>query len=327
MTNPAGHADLTFEVGEVNLDPQAAVAGVTNRSLVKPSNASSAKATSTKALNRPAVKVPPSLLEDGDVLDSWPTVGLDLPWGVGFTGNVWLSDPVDNGDLCSFAGVCTDTEFAPDGTPTGASFETGFGDWAADMAYDAGRGLLWQVAAGGDNGIHGLDPSDGSEQMVINGPWDAIDQRGLAYDPGTDTFYIGGWNEGVLYHVAGPSWPTPGETLDQCNPADPNISGLAWNSSFGLLWEATNSDTDTIYLIDPATCDTLRAIDHPSPGFNGAGLELDVVGNLLTVSQNDGVAYTIESGLPTFSDVAVADGRAGVRHGRTRRAAGPDHLG
>ena len=50
-----------------------------------------------------------------------------------------------------------------------------------------------------------------------------------------DVFYIGGWNEGIVYRVAGPSHPTPGETLSQCSPADGSISGLAWNGSFGML--------------------------------------------------------------------------------------------
>jgi hypothetical protein len=173
------------------------------------------------------------------------------------------------------------------------------------MAFDAGRGLLWQVNVGGDNGLYGIDPSDGSVQQVITGsPWSDNSQRGVAYDPAADVFYVGGWNEGIVYRVAGPSHPTPGETLSQCSPADPNISGLAWNGSFNLLWEATNSETDSIFLIDPGTCETLRALSHPDGGgFSGAGLELDVVGNLWTVGQNSGNAYLIESGLPTFSDV------------------------
>ena len=242
---------------------------------------------------------------EGDVLASWPAVGLDLPWGVGYTGDVWLSDPIDNGDLCSITGICTDTEFTTGGEPTGASFETTFGEWAADMAFDAGRGLLWQVSVGGDNGIYGIDPSDGSIVEVITGdPWSATSQRGLAYDPAADVFYIGGWNEGIVYRVAGPSHPTPGETLNQCNPADPNISGLAWNGSFQMLWAATNSDTDTIFLIDPLTCETVRALPHPDGGgLNGAGIEMDVVGNLWLTGQNSGTVYLVESGLPNFSDI------------------------
>ena len=120
------------------------------------------------------------------------------------------------------------------------------------MAFDRGRNLIWQVNVGGDNGIYGLDPADGTVVQKITGsPWDDTSQRGLAYDPAADVFYIGGWNEGIVYRVAGPSHPTPGETLSQCSPPDPNISGLAWNGSFGLLWEQTNSDTDTIWLDRP----------------------------------------------------------------------------
>ena len=173
------------------------------------------------------------------------------------------------------------------------------------MAYDKARNLIWQVNVGGDNGIYGLDPADGSVVQVITGsPWSDTSQRGLAYDPAADVFYIGGWNEGIVYRVAGPSHTTPGETLSQCSPPDPNISGLAWNGSFGLLWEATNSDTDTIWLIDPVTCEATRGIPHPDGGgFGGAGLELDAVGNLWTVGQNSLNAYLVESGLPTFSDV------------------------
>jgi hypothetical protein len=139
--------------------------------------------------------------------------------------------------------------------------------------------------------------------VITGSPWTSVDQRGLAYDPAADVFYIGGWNEGIIYRVAGPSHPTPGETLNQCQPADPNISGLAWNGSFGMLWEATNSDTDTIYLIDPINCETSMALPHPGGGgFNGAGIELDNAGNIWTVSQSGGEAFLIESGLPIFSD-------------------------
>jgi hypothetical protein len=303
LTNPEGHADLTFEVGEVNLggggDGDGGAAGATARGIT----GIAPNARTTKGGTRPVVTVPTGISAVGDVVASWPTEGLDLPWGVGFDGNVWISDPIDQDDLCSIAGVCTDTQFTPGGTPTGTSIETTFGEWGGDMAYDAGRKLLWQVSVGGDNGIYGLDPSDGTVVQVITGsPWDGNSQRGLAYDPDADVFYVGGWNEGVIYRVAGPSHPTPGETLGECSPPDPAISGLAWNRSFGMLWEATNSETDDIYLLDPVTCEASMAVAHPEPGFNGAGLELDAVGNLWTVSQL-GTAYLVDSGLPLFSDV------------------------
>ncbi len=297
-----GHVDLTFEIGEVNLGG-ATLAGVTGkRQLAKVSNPN---ARSTTGANRPAVTIPRGIQATGEVLESWPTVGLELPWGIAYTGNVWVGDAFDNGDLCSVAGICSTHEFTTSGTPTGESFESPWIEvFGGDMAFDSGRGLIWQVNVGGDNGIYGLDPADGSVEEVITGsPWATISQRGLAYDPATDVFYIGGWNEGIVYRVAGLSHPTPGETLSQCQPADPTISGLAWNGSFGMLWMATNSEFDSIYLIDPETCDASLALAHPSGGGgNGAGIELDAAGNLWTVSQNTGEAFLIESGLPLFSD-------------------------
>ena len=299
--NP-GHIPLTFDIGEVNLG-KATLAGVTgHRSLVQVKDPN---ARTTMGTNRPAVIIPRSIMATGDVIASWPTVGVDLPWGVAYDGNVWFSDPVQNGAPCKAASACTDSQFTPTGTPTGSVITTTFGEWGGDMAFDPARHLIWQVSVGGDNGIYGLDPTDGSVKQVITGsPWSNVSQRGLAYDPVADVFYIGGWNEGIVYRVAGPSHPTPGATLSQCQPADPNISGLAWNGSFGMLWEATNSQTDTIYLIDPATCAASVALPSPGGGFgNAAGIELDAVGNLWMVGQNTGQAFLVESGLPLFSDV------------------------
>ena len=56
---------------------------------------------------------------EGDVLASWPAVGLDLPWGVGYTGDVWLSDPIDNGDAVQHRPVSArTTAFTSGGEPT-----------------------------------------------------------------------------------------------------------------------------------------------------------------------------------------------------------------
>jgi subtilisin family serine protease len=294
LTNTGGHEDLTFTIGEVNLDAGTqAIAGrpTAQRS---PTGVVANYKTARGLTGRMGLSVPASILADGDVLASW-NAGLSLPWGVGYTGDVWLSDPIE----------LLNAQFTTAGDRLNDFPNPTNGEWGGDMAFDPARGLIWQVNVGGDNGIYGFDPSDGSVQEVITGdPWTGTSQRGLAYDPAADVFYIGGWNEGIVYRVAGLSHPTPGETLSQCNPADPNISGLAWNGSFQMLWEATNSDTDTIYLVDPVTCDTVRALPHPDGGgFGGAGIETDVVGNLWLTGQNSGNAYLVESGLPNFSDV------------------------
>jgi subtilisin family serine protease len=294
LSNTGGHEPLTFTIGEVNLDPASgALAGATaGRHL--PVGANPNARTSKGIFGPSTLSVPPAIRSTGDVLASW-NAGMTLPWGVGYSGDVWLSDPID----------LIDAQFTTTGARLSDFPKPSNGDWGADMAFDRGRNLIWQVNVGGDNGIYGIDPSNGSVVQVITGdPWSASSQRGLAYDPAADVFYIGGWNEGIVYRVAGPSHPIPGATLGQCSPADGSISGLAWNGSFGMLWEATNSDTDTIFLLDPTTCETVRALPHPDGGgFGGAGLETDSVGNLWTVGQNSGNAYLIESGLPNFSDV------------------------
>jgi hypothetical protein len=238
----------------------------------------------------------------GDVLRQWPT-NLALGWGVGYTGHVWLSD-VDGG----FCGPsCQNHEFLVDGTPTGAAFATPWaGAWPADMAL-AGANEMCQLDVGGDNGIHCWDTNTGATTRSITGgfPWTAISQRGLAYRPDDDSFYVGGWNEGILYHVAGFSHATPGQVLNQCNAPDFNISGLAWNPAVGQVWEATNSPTDTIIRVDPVTCAAVSSIAHPRPGFNGAGLEMNEDGNLWMIAQDAGpnTAYLVDSGVPAFSDV------------------------
>jgi hypothetical protein len=236
----------------------------------------------------------------GDVLRSW-SPGLTLGWGVGYDGHVWLSD-IDGG----FCGpTCTDNKYNVAGPPILQTITTPWaGAWPGDMAL-AGPNEMCQVNVGGDNGIYCWDTSTGASTRHIAGafPWTGISQRGLAYRPDDDTFYIGGWNEGILYHVAGFSHATPGQVLGQCSPADPNISGLAWNPAVGQVWEATNSPTDTIFRIDPNTCATVSSLNHPNPFFNGAGLEMDESGNLWMIGQSPNTAYLVDSGVPAFADV------------------------
>ena len=231
------------------------------------------------------------------VLRSWSSSNLGWAWGVGYTGNVWLSD----------ASNPHNREFSVDGIYQGRTWATPWSSWGwpADMAYDAGRGRMCQVNSGGDNGIYCWNLDTGKVVGSITGsfPWSMYSQRGLAYRPDDDSFYIGGWNEGVIYHIAGLSAATPGAVLGQCRPSDPMISGLAWNPSFNVLWVATNSYDDTIYQLNPDTCNVLSTLAHPSPYYNGGGLEMDEQGNLWMLSQSGHTVYLVESGVPAFTNV------------------------
>ncbi|MPZ29083.1 MAG: S8 family serine peptidase, partial [Micromonosporaceae bacterium] len=235
----------------------------------------------------------------GDVLASFPATGLALGWGVGFDGDVWLSD-VPNND--------TNTEFTVNGDLTGTSHSTSpwVGTWPGDMAL-LSDGEMCQVNVGGDNGIYCWNTGSGDVTRSITGSfaWTSISQRGLAYRPDDDTFYIGGWNQDTFYHVRGFSHANPGEVLNECvlGPAT-GISGLAWNPTVERLWVANNTPDDEIWLMEPDSCTVEDALPHPDPGFNGAGLHMDDAGNLWMVSQGQNTAYLIESGVPHSSDVS-----------------------
>jgi subtilisin family serine protease len=231
----------------------------------------------------------------GDVLKSWPIGELSAGWGAGYNSSVWVSD----------ASGLANAKYSVDGT-FASKLPTSFGGWPADLAYVPGRKLLCQVTVGGDNAIRCWNPADGSVVSTITGPWSSISQRGLAYRADDDTFYIGGWNQGIIYHVKGLSYSDAGAVIGQCTPAGTAISGLAY-SPRGVLWVATNASTDTITAVNPDTCNAVASVPDPDPAtFSGSGLELDELGNLWVVSQHSGgasQAYLVDSGIPSYSDV------------------------
>ena len=280
----------------------------------------------------------------GDVLKSWVISVPATPFGVGYTGRLWISNVVDP-DI--------DYEFTIDGAPTGQRAAAWVGTWIADMTYLPGPKLLCQVNVGGVNrGIYCWDPATGTVAGSIGVgqtlPWTVdttsnkpVSQRGLAYRAADDTFYIGGWptpsgpTQGVIYHIKGLSYPDKGAVISQCRPPDPNISGLAYNAVFNVLWAATNGENDTIYALDPDTCAIVPTVGlngtgtlpHPDPGFNGAGLEMDENGNLWMVSQGSAKAFLIASGLSastppveSIADVMAKMPNAAFRNLGLRRA-------
>ncbi len=248
----------------------------------------------TWAVNETVGELAPA--DAGQVIRSWTPTGVSTPFGVGFTGNVWISDTTTDRNL----------EFTVDGVPTGRKWSTT--DWSTspnDMAYDPGRDLMCQVNVGGDNGIHCWDPDSGFIVDSITGAfaWTETSQRGLAYRADNDTFYIGGITDEIIYQVKGLSYPDKGAVISQCAPADGEISGLAYNPSFDVVWAATDSPTDTIYQLDPDTCAVLGTLPHPSPSSDAAGLEMDQAGNLWMVDQDPDAIYLVDSGVPAFQDV------------------------
>jgi len=232
---------------------------------------------------------------DGDVLASWAT-GLSTPWGVGFDGNVWISDP----------DAVTNTRFTTAGVAQATYPGRWGGSWNGDLALNSRTGEVCQVNVGGDNSIVCFDPATGAESSRISGsPWTGISQRGLAYNTADDVFYIGGWNEGIIYTVAGPSHSTPGATLSSCEPAEPGVAGLAYNNTSDTIWMVPSAASTVFYQLSPVDCSTIKTVAYPtSDSYPGSGLETDESGNLWTANQVDGKAYLVDVGDPENTDLA-----------------------
>ena len=287
-----GSADISFTVNESGGGRQSMVA---TRTLKKNPSAKPGAANTRELFAAGVQAHGMTPMAGGDVLFTF-TPPISQAWGVGYTGQLWLSE--------FFTRV--NHEFTTQGAATGRAWPAfGTGTAAGDMAYDASRNVLCQVDIDGDNGIHCWDPDSGAELASIVGafPWTATSQRGLAYRPDDDSFYIGGWTDGLIYHVAGLAAPAKGALLGSCQPVDGVISGLAWNGTAGALWVATNSPEDTIYQLNPDDCTVLSTLRHPLPGFNGAGLEMDDIGNLWMISQATNQVFLMDSGVPAVSDV------------------------
>ncbi len=315
----SGSATGTWEFKEVSGGALGEPAAEAAKKTVLPKgfnpNASTSQGlpVSTKA----TVKANNEPMAPGNVLKQFPLNELTTGWGAGYNaGSLYATD----------ATALAIAQYGVDGT-FGRQFPTAFGGWPGDLTFVPSRGLLCAVTVGGDNGIRCLNPGTGQVVSTITGaPWSSISQRGLAYRADDDTFYIGGWNQGIIYKVKGLSYPDPGTLVSQCSPGGSlaGIAGLAY-SPRGALWIAPNASTEVLTAVNPDTCAQIATVADPNPAaFTGAGLELDDTGNLWVISQTSGgksTAYLVESPIPSFSDVpwlseSVTSGRLGAGGGQ-----------
>jgi hypothetical protein len=225
-----------------------------------------------------------------EVLATW-VHGLTFGWGLG------VQQPLDMvwvGDLAAAGGEDLDHQFTREGVATGKMIDTS--DWAgvfaADMAFDVTTGMLWQLDVGGGDCIHELDPA----RARATGDticWDSpTSERGLAYDPVSDTFFVGGWNT-----LSVTRFDRDGTVLQTAN-VGLEISGLAYNPVTEHLYAIENSETDMITVFDVA--DGYAVVgSYTVEGFGdyaGAGLGISCDGHLWAVNQADGLVYEIDSG-------------------------------
>jgi subtilisin family serine protease len=294
----SGTANGSWEFKEVSggaLSEPEAKAAKTPRALPKGADLNARTSQSVSGVSTQAVRSEPNV--PGTVLKSWTINELTKGWGVGYGGgSVWASDSTG----LAVGQYSTDGLFAK-------QFPANFGGWPADLTYVPSRNLVCQVTVGGDNGIKCLNPATGQVVSTLTGPWSSISQRGVAYRADDDSFYVGGWNQGIIYHVKGLSYPDAGAVIGQCAPGGTlfNIAGLAY-SPRGALWISPNASTEAITAVNPDTCAVITSVPDPDPAtFSGAGLELDDTGNLWAITQGTAKskASLIESPIPSFADV------------------------
>lgn len=224
----------------------------------------------------------------GQALASWTPANLAGPWGVGYDPldeSVWVSSPA-----VSWGGVDRLAEYSTDGVATGRTFAhapphtTG----PADMAYNWNTGKFWimNVNTGINNCIHEFDPQLGYTGAQIC-PETSLgftnSQRGLAYDPTTDTWFAGSWNDLMVYR-----FDSDGNILESVNTGLA-VAGLAYNPDSGHLFVMTNASTTYVYVLDVANGYASLGRFSISEGFTafaGAGIEFDCDGNLWGVDLN-----------------------------------------
>jgi len=227
----------------------------------------------------------------GEVIQTWTPANNTEPWGIAYTcdNTVWVGDGW---------GANATHEYQTNGTVTGNSWSY---TWSpsygpADSAFNWNTGMVWSMDVGGDNCIHEMDPAGGYTGNTICGPW-SVSQRGLAYDPDTDTWFVGGWNEDTIYHIN-----SSGTLLDSSN-VGLNIAGLAYNPDTQHLFVIENAaPNDIIYVLDAS--DNYNQMSQFNIGgsfsdYGGAGLEIDCDGNLWAVERVTNTVFQIKSGEET----------------------------
>ncbi len=229
------------------------------------------------------------------------------------TENFWVGDLKAGGAAADIL-----VEYDKMGKKTGSTIATDYiSNFGADLAYNGRTGMLWQVNVGGENCIYEVDPS----KMAATGnkicPTYGTSQRGLAYDPVSDTFYSGSWNDSVIHQ-----FKTDGELIRSVN-VSLNVAGLAFNPATGSLFVTHNEKDVKAGIFDIYVLDTTQSDMPLKGGFNvaldsdddgksdvdlqgQAGLDIDCDGNLWAVDQTQQIVLGFssgESGVCSWADV------------------------
>jgi hypothetical protein len=226
-----------------------------------------------------------------DFLGSWQT-GLRGPWGLGFdptSQRLWV------GDIGYHKGADRDLAFQLNGASTGDQIDTRgwIGAWAGGMTYDVRSGSLWQLNVGAGNCVVQLDPTHLQATGREICPPFATSQRALAYDPTSDTFFSGSWNDQTLYLFDRQA------RLIASYDTGLNIAAMVYVPQSKHLYVLVNADVGKdIYVLDGSKHFTvIGGFDVPGLGdFQQAGMAMDCSGDLWVLNQISGEVIRMASG-------------------------------
>jgi len=289
LTNTGGYA-LDFDLQSINAPAPdegfGPFSAATRR--ISPKHLHDRDAQASRMLEMPTAPLWPG----GAVAQTWTSV-LTAPWGIVVMpdASLWINDTRWGG------GLDRHYRFLADGTPTGEWVDTfsAVNVFAADMVYDPVADVLWQVNVGDDNCIYALDAATLAATGARICPAFGMSQRGLTYDPVSDTFLSGSWNDQNLTR-----FNRQGDILASWDTAL-NLAGLAYNPASGHLYALVNAaGAYDVYVLDMRNnAALLGGFDVPGLGdYEQAGLTLDADGALWTVNQVTGEVIQFAPGEP-----------------------------
>ncbi|MGH9163475.1 MAG: carboxypeptidase regulatory-like domain-containing protein, partial [Vicinamibacteraceae bacterium] len=194
-------------------------------------------------------------------------------------------------------------EFEPDGTMTGNTINCYFGDFGGsvpgDLTFNPLTNTFWMPSLLGDLCLHEIDPVALERTgNTICGPW-TVQQFSVAYDPATNTYYVGGYYDPTLWQI------NPDGTVVRSIVTGLSASGLAYNPDTRHLFVQVRGSPQRVHILDAAdpnlaeigTIELLDENGNPAYGdYAGGGLTFDCNGHLVSVNVSTRTAYVNTSG-------------------------------
>jgi hypothetical protein len=273
----------------------------------------STRHTSPKKMDKPSTKgiryfpKVPTPISSAKLADEVIDVVNDGAYSIAIdpnNGNRWIGLTKELGGLSNSNWMLEPDGLLVDDTEINASFGSA-AQWSAGMTFNSRTGQLWQVNVSSDRCIYEMSVELLEQTGEKICPEFGVSQRGLAYDPVSNTFFSGSITDSIIHQ-----FDIDGKILRSIN-VDYPISGLAFNPITRKLYASINVDSAAT-LVDIIVLDTAQTLLPVIDSFNvqfvsgdratelsdkgQAGLSLDCDGNLWLVDMGLSKVLKINTG-------------------------------